>query len=107
MATDISTGRRTDSGWVAGIFDDEYCDAILFQAKVFDEPSVFGMPTPRFPEGGNVSKLHAWWIDDYGSKHNLFCYDRGLDYIDPENEEAAEGIAEAIVLELELRYCVK
>lgn len=82
------------SNWVSGSHD-----GYTFEAKVFTEPSIFGIPTPRFPEGGNVSKLHI--LDADG--HDVYGYDRGPCYGEtvPHYAEAASEIVAA----LEAEFC--
>ena len=83
--------------WVNGTTD----DGCKFQAKVFEEPSQFGIPTARFEDGGNVSKLYIKAHDG----RELLCYDRGFDYIDDAGEDYVEDVMHEIVLDLEKRFC--
>ncbi len=47
------TKNRRNSNWVSG----KTSDGFTFEAKVFEEPSVYGMSTPEYEEGNNVSIL--------------------------------------------------
>lgn len=76
--------------WVHGKTEDGYA----FEAKVFAEPSWFGIASPRYPEGGNVSKL--WIVDPEGRE--ILSYDRGFD---GDHDEAAEEVMQEIVIGLE------
>lgn len=91
---EIKINARDAANWVSGITS---C-GFAFEAKVFDEPSIYGIPTPRFEDGGNVSKLSVF---DEGCRE-VFRFDRGcysgmvLHY--------AEAAAE-IVAVLEATFC--
>lgn len=65
---EIKINERDAANWVSGSLD-----GYTFEAKVFDEPSIYGIPTPRFEDGGNVSKLSV--RDDGGRE--VFRFDRG------------------------------
>lgn len=80
------------SNWVSGYHAD-----YTFEAKVFSKPSQFGIPTPRFEDGGNVSKL---CIRDENGRE-VYAYDRGLDF----EEDYIEDIANEIVAALEAEFC--
>lgn len=80
------------SNWVSG-----YHAGHTFKAKVFTEPSMFGIPTPKFPDGGNISKLHIVDADD----REVYAYDRGLDYSD----ERSEDVTHEIIAALEAEFC--
>ena len=91
----MEIGARKCRGWVSGSTDDGY----YFNAKVFDLPSIFGLPTERVPEGGNVSKLY---IRDAEGRE-VYAYDRGYNHGEtvPHYADAAAGIT----AELEARFC--
>ncbi|THG36878.1 DUF7678 domain-containing protein [Adlercreutzia caecimuris] len=89
----MEIGARNERGWVSGSTDEGYC----FNAKVYDLPSVFGIPTERFPEGGNVSKLH---ISDAGGRE-VYAYERGLHFA----ADGAMALAFGIAAELEAIFC--
>ena len=80
------------SNWVSGYHAD-----LTFEAKVFSEPSMFGIPTPKFPDGGNVSKLHIRKADG----QEVYAYDRGLDFED----DYIEDVANEIIAALEAEFC--
>lgn len=80
------------SNWVSGYHAD-----YTFEAKVFSEPSIFGIPTPRFEDGGNVSKL---CIRDANGRE-VYAYDRGLDF----EEDYIEDVANEIIAALEAEFC--
>ena len=82
------------SNWVSGETDDGYA----FEAQVFAEPSMWGIPTARFEEGGNVSRLRV--VDPDGRE--AYAYDRGLD-----GESGDEALAAAleIIATLEAAFC--
>lgn len=96
--------NRSINNWISGIIDtgDE---TFKFEAKVFDEPSVFGIPTNRFPDGGNVSKLCVC-LNGPDWSNCVVNYDRGWD-IAPGDDESlldettAESIIEAITDKME------
>lgn len=82
------------TNWVSGQLDERYS----FEAKVFAGISVHGIPTPRFPGGGNVSKL---CVRDEGRE--VWGWDRG-----PVCGETVPHYAEAaaeIVAALEAEFC--
>lgn len=81
------------SNWVSGETDDDY----TFEAKVFSEPSMWGIPTARFEDGGNVSKL---CIRDANGRE-VYAYDRGLDF----EEDYIEDVANEIIAALEAEFC--
>lgn len=58
------------SNWVHGEHE-----GYTYEAKVFKAPSQFGIPTPRFQDGGNVSKLCV--RDQFGQE--VYAFDRGQD----------------------------
>lgn len=89
----MKIGARNCRGWVSGSTDDGYC----FDAKVFDLPSISGLPTERFPEGGNVSKLY---IRDAGGRE-VYAYERGLHFA----ADGAMALAFGIAAELEAIFC--
>lgn len=88
----MEIGRRDAMGWVSGSTDEGHA----FEAKVYDGQSVFGVPTERFLEGGNVSKLYI--RDEVGRQ--VYLYDRGYCY-----GEAVRDAAASIVRALEERFC--
>lgn len=82
------------TNWVSGEMDGWH-----FEAKVFAGISTFGVPTPRFPGGGNVSKLYV--RDSEGRE--VWGWDRGPVYGEtvPHYAEAAAEIVAA----LEAEFC--
>lgn len=98
MITEIKKSKRTrqmGGGWVKGETDEGY----TFEALIFEEPSEYGIQTPRFPEGGNISKLH---VRD-GSRRDIAAYDRGWDGGYPEGED--EDAVNEVIVELEAMFC--
>ena len=89
----MEIGRRDAMGWVSGSTGEGH----RFDAKVYDLPSVFGIPTERFPGGGNVSKLH---IRDAGGRE-VYAWERGLDFA----ADGAAALAVGIAAELEAEFC--
>lgn len=85
--------KRTN--WVEGSADDGY----LFSAKVYTEPSLFGMPTPVHPKGGNVSILIV--RDSTGAV--VFHYDRGSYLVDMVGD-AALDVAFDVAMTLEEEF---
>lgn len=84
--------KRTN--WVEGSTDDGY----LFFAKVYTEPSLFGMSTPAHPKGGNVSILIV--RDSTGAV--VFHYDRGSYLVDMVGYAALDAALDvAMTLEAE------
>ncbi len=80
------TKKSRNSNWVSGIVD----DAFRFQAKVFDEPSVYGMSTLDFEEGNNVSILA---VTETATDREVYYFDRGHEEQDEERfgfDELAE-----------------
>lgn len=84
-------GNHDSMAWVKGSIG-----CWSFAAKVFDLPSAFGIPTPRFPDGGNVSKLSIY--DELGRL--VYHYDRGLDF----TKVASDTLA-YVVAALEAKFC--
>lgn len=106
-ATAKINGRRSDSGWVHGRVSVDDGSEFEFCAKVYDDPSQFGIETNRFPGGGNISKLGVSRADN-GYEPQVLTYDRRWDYDygetpddSPIGQEKAEAIIDAIVDELE------
>ena len=106
-ATAEIKGRRSNNNWVHGIVTVDDGSKFDFEAKVYDEPSQFGIETNRFPSGGNISKLGVSYAGDRYSPQVL-TYDRGWDYDygeapedSPIGQEKAEAIIAAIADELE------
>jgi len=64
-----------ENNWIKGTYKN-----FTFNAKVFDEGSVFGI------NGGKVSKLMVW----DKSKKICFNYDRGMDIDHPIGNEIAK-----------------
>ena len=99
-------GRRSDSNWVNGTVTVDDGSEFRFVAKVYDEPSCFGIETDRFPGGGNISKLAVYRTDDMHDSRVL-SYERGWDEEEetpddsPIGEEKAEAIIAAIAEVLE------
>ena len=82
------------SNWVSGSHD-----GYTFEAEVFAEPSVFGIPTPRFEDGGNVSEL---LIRDAEGRE-VYGYNRWLRY--GETVPHYADVANEIVAALEAEFC--
>ena len=105
-ATAKIRGRRSNSGWVHGAISVDDGSEFEFCAKVYDEPSQFGIETDRFPGGGNISKLGVSYAGDRYLPQVL-NYDRGWDEEEetpddsPIGKEKAEAIISAIADELE------
>lgn len=106
-ATAEIKGRRSNNNWVHGIVTVDDGSKFDFEAKVYDEPSQFGIETNRFPGGGNISKLGVSRADN-GYEPQVLTYDRGWDYDygeapedSPIGQEKAEAIIAAIADELE------
>lgn len=98
MITEIKESTRTrqmGGGWVKGKTD----EGCTFEALVFEEPSEYGIQTPQFPKGGNISKLH---VQDE-NRHDIAAYDRGWDGGYPEDEH--EETVNEIIIELEAMFC--
>lgn len=99
-------GRRSDSNWVNGTVTVDDSSEFRFVAKVYDEPSCFGIETDRFPGGGNISKLAVYRTGDMHDSRVL-SYERGWDEEEetpddsPIGEEKAEAMIDAIADELE------
>lgn len=99
-------GRRSDSNWVNGTVTVDDGSEFRFVAKVYDEPSCFGIETDRFPGGGNISKLAVYRTGDMHDSRVL-SYERGWDEEEetpddsPIGEEKAEAIIAAIAEVLE------
>lgn len=99
-------GRRSDRNWVNGTVIVDDGSKFKFEAKVYDEPSQFGIETNRFPSGGNISKLAVYHTGDMHDPWVL-NYDRGWDEEEetpddsPIGKEKAEAIIDAISDELE------
>ena len=99
-------GRRSDSNWVNGTVTVDDGSEFRFVAKVYDEPSCFGIETDRFPGGGNISKLAVYHTGDMHDSRVL-SYERGWDEEEetpddsPIGKEKAEAMIDAIADELE------
>lgn len=78
-------------GWVYGRIGD-----YRFSAKICDEPSGFGLPTARFPEGGTVVKLS---ITDYRSIE-VYRFERGFAVASIPQEIPVE-----ILAAIEAKFC--
>lgn len=98
-------GSRSHRNWIKGTVTVDDGSEFEFGAKVYDEPSCFGIETDRFPNGGNISKLGVYSANDL---HDVLNYDRGWDDGQEDNpldspigEEKAEAIIDAIADELE------
>ncbi len=84
--------KRTN--WVDGLTPDDYS----FSAKVYTEPSLYGMPTPDHPKGSNISILIL--RDATGAV--AFHYDRGRYLVDMVSDVALDAAIDvAAVLEAE------
>lgn len=103
MSTEINiTKNRTKTNWVIGTIDMDG-EKFDFEAKVFDEPSEFGISTELFPDGGNVSKL-AINPQGFDWSSVVVSYDRGWDIMpedSPLGYEKALDLTLAIVEEME------
>lgn len=64
------TKNHKDTNWVSGTMNDTF----KFQALVFDEPSDFGIPTPNYENGNNISIL---LVEDAATGDEVYCFDRG------------------------------
>lgn len=99
-------GRRSNSNWIHGTVTVDDGSEFDFEAKVYDEPSQFGIETARFPGGGNIRKLGVSRADN-GYDPQVLAYDRGWDEEEetpddsPIGKEKAEAIVSAIADELE------
>lgn len=85
---------RATSGWITAIIDGRWC-----QAKVYDEPSVYGI------NNGRVSKLAVAkkGITSLGASTGLnffenidYNYDRGIDF-----DNLEDGVLDRIVAKFE------
>ena len=101
-------GRRSNSNWVHGTVTVDDGSEFDFEAKVYDEPSQFGIETDRFPSGGNISKLGVSRAGDmYARDPQVLSYDRGWDEDgetpddSPIGKAKAEMIIDAITYKLE------
>lgn len=105
-ATVKINGRRSDSNWINGTVTIDDGSEFRFVAKVYDEPSCFGIETDRFPSGGNISKLAVYCTSDMHDSRVL-SYERGWDEEEetpddsPIGKAKAEAILDAIVYKLE------
>lgn len=80
------TKDRIGSNWVSG----KTSEGFVFQAKVFDEPSKWGMSTPTFEDGNNVSILS---ITEAATGDEVYFFDRGReeqDFARIDHEELCE-----------------
>ena len=100
--------RRSDRNWIHGTVTVDDGSEFVFGAKVYDEPSCFGIETDRFPGGGNISKLDVSRAGGDWYSPQVLTYDRGWDagqedspLDSPIGEEKAEAIIAAIADELE------
>lgn len=99
-------GRRSDSNWIKGTVTVDDGSEFEFCAKVYDEPSCFGIETDRFPGGGNISKLNVYRTGDMHDQR-ILSYERGWDEEEetpddsPIGKAKAEVILDAIVYKLE------
>lgn len=99
-------GRRSNRNWTHGTVTVDDGSKFDFEAKVYDEPSQFGIETDRFPGGGNISKLGVSYAGDRHFLPQVLNYDRGWDDEEtpddsPIGKEKAEAIIDAIADELE------
>lgn len=105
-ATVKINGRRSDSNWINGTVTIDDGSEFRFVAKVYDEPSCFGIKTDQFPGGGNISKLNVYQTGDMHDTRVL-SYERGWDEEEetpddsPIGKAKAEAIIDAIVYKLE------
>lgn len=86
----ILEDNRKATGWITAIIENRWC-----QAKVYDDPSTFGI------NDGRVSKLAVGKLGTVKSGQNFFDqidfnYDRGLDF-----DNLPDGVLDAIVSVLE------
>lgn len=99
-------GSRSHRNWIKGTVTVDDGSEFEFGAKVYDEPSCFGIETDRFPGGGNISKLAVYRTGDMHDSRVL-SYERGWDEEEetpddsPIGEEKAEAIIAAIAEVLE------
>lgn len=105
-ATAEVKSSRSHRNWIKGTVTVDDGSEFEFSAKVYDEPSCFGIETDRFPGGGNISKLGVYSTN--GLYDEILTYDRGWDegqedspLDSPIGEEKAEAIIAAIADELE------
>lgn len=80
------TKNKPNTNWVSGTMNDEY----KFEAKVFEEPSIWGMSTPEFEDGNNVSILS---VTETATGREVYYFDRGHEEQDEERfgfDELAE-----------------
>lgn len=94
MKIDRNAFDARRSNWVSGSHD-----GYAFEAQVFAEPSMWGIPTARFEEGGNVSRLRV--LDAEGRE--VYAYDRGPCY--GETVPHYADVANEIVAALEAEFC--
>lgn len=107
-ATAEVKSSRSHSNWIKGTVTVDDGSEFEFSAKVYDEPSCFGIETDRFPNGGNISKLGVYSANDLYDDPQVLNYDRGWDEGQEDNpldspigEEKAEAIIAAIAEVLE------
>lgn len=107
-ATAEIKGRRSNRNWVHGTVAVDDGSKFDFEAKVYDEPSCFGIETDRFPNGGNISKLCVYSANGLYDDQQVLTYDRGWDdgqenspLDSPIGEEKAEAIIASIAEVLE------
>ena len=99
-------GRRSDRNWINGTVTVDDGSEFVFDAKVYDEPSCFGIETDRFPGGGNISKLNVYRTGDM-HEQRVLSYERGWDEEEetpddsPIGKAKAEAIIDALVYKLE------
>ena len=80
-AVTITKDSRQADNWVTGKVNGYY-----FEAKVYDEPSHYGI------NGGRVSKL---WMRDVATREVVCAYDRGWS-VRPQTPEAKEAMKEVL-----------
>jgi hypothetical protein len=95
----MKTTNVTPSAFGSGTWVSGQHDGYTYEAKVFAEPSKYGIPTPRFEEGGNVSMLHL--RDENGRE--VYLYDRR--HIYGETVRHYVDAANEIVAALEAKFC--
>lgn len=89
------TKNRPNTNWVSGRIG----DAFKFEAKVFEEPSVYGMSTPDFEDGNNVSILT---VTESATGREVYYFDRG--YVEQNEERFGFDELAELVMFLEANF---
>lgn len=90
------TKTHKDSNWISG----KTSDGLTFEARVFEEPSPYGMSTPNFEGGNNVSSLYI----RNANEKIVFEYDRGGDPWDTNADDLAPEQLAELVMYLEYTF---